>query len=129
MRPLTGSCAAGPYPALEGLEPSGALCSSSKKLAALPSPPLCPHLLVTPALALALVHLLLAFPSVVPQAAVTARPQDYGSWKWELAASGHPDTQRTGPSSPTLGEDKGAPVPNMPGEGCGAGEGKKIRPL
>lgn len=71
--PRRGSWAGVHLTSLEGLELSRA---------ALPSPSLCSHLSVTPALALALIHLVLAFPFCgARQAAVIARSQDCGSWR------------------------------------------------
>ena len=67
---------------------------ASRKRAALLSASLSSYLPETPTLALALVHLVLGFLfSGASQAAVTARSQDCGSWRWELAAPGDTEAQ------------------------------------
>ena len=67
---------------------------ASRKHAALLSASLSSYLPETPTLALALVHLVLGVLfSGASQAAVTARSQDCGRWRWELAAPGDTDAQ------------------------------------
>lgn len=90
-RPLRASkialCSGGPG-TKEDPEPA------SRKCAALLSASLRSHLPETPTLALALVHLVLAFLFCgASQAAVTAISQDCGSWRWELAAPGDTEAQ------------------------------------